>query len=50
MLAGIKNTWATKKREMVMVPMSVPPRISRFTLSPIKGISLTALVPTAVAK
>jgi hypothetical protein len=35
---------------MVSVPNSVPPRIMRFRLSPIHGISLAAFVPAAVAK
>ena len=37
MHAGIRKTCATKKREMVSVPMSVPPRIKRFKLSPTSG-------------
>jgi hypothetical protein len=40
----IKKTRATKNREMVRVPISVPPRMRRLMLSPIEGISLTALV------
>ena len=30
MTAGIRKTWATKNREMVSVPISVPPRIKRL--------------------
>src|SRR4030081_1329065 len=48
--AGMKKTWATKNREMVRVPISMPPRIIRFSVSPISGTSLAAFVPTAVAK
>lgn len=47
---GRMKTRATKKRESVSVPISLPPRMKRFSIPPITGTSLPMFVPTEVAK